>query len=162
MSLGVCGIIHAGIRDVEFEVGLAFYFEKKANELGIGTTMGGNISKYVYDKYADKRGKVSVIFELTDSPLDNQAGDLFGGDIFGEDGYVKNPNLQSRMDRIQKLFEHLLDYPRVTQIDLEINYLLEGGEIYTYISVSEFCDKVTEIYSECDVFDPVIKFKIVR
>lgn len=162
MSLCVCGIIHAGIRDVEFEVELAFRFEKKANELGIGTKMGGNISRYVYDKYSNEHGKVSIIFELIDSPLDNQAEDLFGEDIFEEDGYVKNPSLQKRMDRVQKLFEYLLDYPRVTQIDLEINYLFEEGEEYKYIRVSEFCDKVAEIYNKSAFLIPVTKFKIVR
>lgn len=159
MSTGVCGIVRTNIHDVEYKVNLAFYFEKRANELEIGTKMGGNISRNVYDKYADERGKGGIIFELTDSPLDNHADDLFGVEYIGD-----RESLFNRMKRVQMLFEPLLNYENVIQIDLVINYLFEESEDdnVIYIRLSEFCEKVTEIYRECDMYLPVAKLKIVH
>lgn len=156
MSTGVCGIIRTDINDVEYEVDLSFYFEKKANEFRIGTKMGGNISKYVYDKYEDEREKGGIIFELTDSPLDNYAENLFE-----LDGVDNSENLLYRMKRVENLFESLLNHEHVKQITFEVNYLFTESEKPSSIKLSEFCEKIDDIYHQCEVFVPVIKLEIV-
>ena len=158
MSTCVCGIVCTDIHDVDYEVKLAFYFEKIANEYSIGTKMGGNISDKVYKKYTKTQGKGGIVFELTDSPLDNNAENLFWPNDFGG-----ADSLQCRIQRIQNLFERLLGYKHVTKIVFETNYLFDDGNERDSIVVSQtdFCTKFTQFCLDC-VFVPVLKFEITR
>lgn len=158
MSTGICGIIRTDIKDISYQIDLAFYFEKIANELRIGTRMGGNISKFVYDKYTGECGKGAVFFELTDSPVDIHAEELFALDSCLDNG----GNLLERLTRVKMLLEKVLNYKHVVQIDFEVNYLFGESEHFLCIKVSEFCEKIMEVYKSCDVFLPVMKMEIKR
>ena len=146
--------MHTDKRDVSLEVDLSFCFEKQANKLGIGTKMGGNVSEFVYEKYSNERGKVGFIFELTDSPLDNYAEDLFA---------VYEECLMCRMQKVQKLFESLLNHGNIRQITFEVNYLFGENADEICIEATDFCKTAMALYNENDdVNPPIIKFSISK
>ena len=158
MSLCVCGIIHTNLQNINDIVSLSFVIERIANNLSIGTTMGGNVSKYVYDNFWNNHDEYSFLFELTDSPLDNCAEELFVSESY--------PNLHpfsERMGRVQQLIKSILDINGVKKITLIINYLYfdDSSTINEEsITVSEFYEKmrvIDDIY-----FSPTIRFEIIK
>ena len=154
MSMGVCGIVHVDKRDVSLETDLSFYFEAQSNSLGIGTKIGGNVSKFVYDRYTDKHGRVGFVFELTDSPLDQYAEDLFA---------VYEECLTCRMQRVQKLFEGFLEHEHIKRITLETNYFLGESEDEINIDVMDFCKVAVALYNKSDdINPPMLKFCISK
>ena len=156
MSTGVCGVIRTSFKEVREEVKLAFDFERIANNLAIGSRLGGNISKYVYDKYFGERGKKNLIFELTDSPLDIHAEELFA-----PRRYESREPLSERMNRVQKLLETILELEGIIKISLDINYLFESGnEDEVSVRVSDFCEKMIQMDNQNEEFPPVLRLEI--
>jgi len=153
MSTGVSGIIYANKTDVNYEVELSFYFEKIANEERIGSKLGGNVSKEVYNNYSDMGKDYSFIFELLDTPLDNFAEELSGPNMYN----IGVTSLLDRMRKVQSLFEKILSYKQVTKIMLDINYLAGLNEKILRLNVLDFAEEVSNLYESNTVFPPVVR-----
>ena len=158
MSTGVCGIIYTNFHEENEEMELAFCFERIANNLKIGTKLGGNITKYVFDKYIGERGRKALFFELTDTPIDIHAETLFA-----PNSYKNSEPLSNRMSRVQDLFETLLSIRNVITITLEVNYLFaDGTERETTINAKAFCEVMVQMFHQNEGFPPVARFKITK
>lgn len=156
MSIGVSGMIYADTEDINYKVQLSFYFEQIANEKKIGSKLGGNVSKEVYNNYYDLREEYSIIFELLDTPLDNCAQELFAPNMYGGEAI----SLAHRMQKVQNLIEKVLNYEQVTKVILDINYLDGIGENIIKIDINNFKNEVVKLYEPIGVFPPVVRLII--
>lgn len=158
MSTRVSGIVCAKRTSVNYEVGLAFHFEKVANQKKIGCKFGGNVSPEVLDSYSKGGKEYAILFELLDTPLDNCAEELFGPDMMTQDA----DDLMKRMNNVQNLFEEILEYPQVVEIVLDINYLMGMNEKIVRLKISDFAETVSSLYATNSVFPPVIRVVLHR
>ena len=156
MSLEEFGTIHTNFNSVDAEITIAFEFERIANALKIGTRIGGNISKYVYDNYFTKRCLGNIPFELTNSPLDPNVEELFM-----HWSYEQNEPYIVRMRRVQQLFERILNINGVLRITLIIaSQLINNNDKVASIKISEFCNSMLKI--EDVYFSPPIRLIITK
>ena len=158
MSTGVCGVIYVRYQDVKKEVELSFEFEKIANSLKIGMKMGGNISTYVYEEYNNKKQGRGILFELTDSPLDNYAEDLFAPET-----YERIESITVRMNKVQSLLKAILEQEYITKVIMYVNYLFfDGNENIVTVKSNEFCERIIRMYHESDDPQPTLRLEIIK
>lgn len=154
MSTCVSGVVYADNSDVLYATKVSFFFERIANKYEIGSILGGNVTEETYNKYTEEREKYLFLFELTDSPLDNYAEELFEPNMYGQSD---SDNLHSRMNRVENLLKEVLDYKHVTQIVLDINNLFGFNENEVVVTVSEFAKTITGLYIQDEIFVPAIR-----
>ncbi|MCG2755921.1 hypothetical protein L6269_00300 [Candidatus Dependentiae bacterium] len=149
--------------DLDKKIELSFEITNIGVKYKIGTNLGGNIAK-PFIPVLQKLKNYELIFELTDCPMDTQTVDLFSGDC-PTDNSEKHvalvyESLFSRMDRVQRFFEELLDNKNIKNVIVDI----DAENTFDYqefdkirIKVSKFRDKMIELFEENNQFTPTIR-----
>ena len=145
------------------KINLSFEITEIGIKNKIGTNFGGNIAKMFGCR--DKNLKNNeLLFELTDCPMDTQAVDLFSGDcpIDKNEKHVAlvYESLFSRMNRVQKFFEELLNNKNIKSVSVDI----DAENTFDYqefekikIKVSEFADSMIELFEKNNRFTPTVR-----
>ena len=146
-------------------------FSFKITELGaknkIGTSFGGNIATAFLDKI-QKSGTNEIFFELTDDPIDVNAEVLFLGDGVRYFDCGKeidtSKSLLSRMKRVQKFFEELLDNEDVKTLSVDIDALntfdYQEFEVLN-IKASDFANTMVKLFGENKQITPTVRINFI-
>lgn len=136
---------------LDTEIDLSFFIIKTSCQYGIGCQLGGNVSKNVYDRFYSE--EPSILFQITDDPLDINADVLFSIDgiqIYSGDIRIdRGETLADRMSRVTNFFSTIINNQYVESVDVDINYgsLIEDADRIT-IRISEFLPYMLELYKK--------------
>lgn len=166
MSIRSGGIIHLNqnCTQVEDKDILAFQLMGLALDEKIGLLLGGNATYAISLTHDVKLTNRLLLFDIIDSPLDNNAECLFIGDnvkvFIGESRIDIGESLNSRMARIQHLINDMLLTDYVNSIELFLN--VELGDDYKIIETCSLNlkDKIILLYNQLDNWTPIVKFII--
>lgn len=143
MSIVSAGIIYTDSKSRELQIDFAFYFQRKANELKMGTNLDGNVWKVVCEKFFE-RFTQNLVFEITDAPCQGTSNYLLGGWSF-------NPNDPTEeYYRVQHLLEDIIKHDFVTKIKMEIIDQFEKNECTHeyFIKAENFAETIKKHYYE--------------
>jgi len=149
-------------------IDLSFFITELGVKYRIGSNFGGNIAT-VFSKILQDLKKNEVIFEITDDPMEINAENLFSGncDIAQGEEYIKlvYESLLSRMTRVQKFFEELLNNKNIKNIAVDIDALntFDYQEFEKIkIKVSEFADRMVELFARHNQMTPTVRVYFVK
>ncbi|MDF2474278.1 MAG: hypothetical protein K0R21_2060 [Anaerocolumna sp.] len=165
MSIGVCGRIKVISDNVNELVESAYSIQKCAVEKRIGLKMGGNVSRNAYDMYSKTESKNTILFEVTDSPLDNYSDTLFfptidenSNNYEQEFSYKINRSIQ----KLNDLLQIIMDNEIVECIYLDFNYLFKDNEKIVDIKIDSLSKFILSKYIEEGYFTPVLSMRITK
>ena len=140
-------------------VKLGFDATKMASENGIGVILGGNVASDLWEQFEAKPS--ALPFEIVDDPISNVAQETFAGDevkvLVQHRRVDKGESLDSRMTRVQRFLERLLQIEIVKQVVLHISEGF-GEETVVEIAAGEFKSTVLDMYKREKNWTPTVKF----
>lgn len=165
MSIRVGGVfvLKSDKSTIEDKVALSYRLLDLAIKHKIGLQQGGN-AKFQMENHSEETNSLSIPFDLTDDPLDNNAECLFSGNnikIYVNKYRIDNgETLLARMKRIQCFFKEILSDMPVEKIILNIN--VEIGDEYRVIEVDikQISTVMLDLYKENSNWTPIIKLII--
>ena len=153
MSWKVLGVLDVS-KSVEFDlkerIALSFLVVERATKYKIGVKLGGNIFSGFRKSY--KETPNSILFELTDDPMDLNADNLFAGEYAPEADISPEDHFYPRMLRIQGFLKELLETKIVDKIVLNIN-INNGNDAKTVTTtIDNFYTTMLKLYTETENF----------
>ena len=143
---------------------LAFAMQRAANDARIGINIQQNISEEAKKRCELQRIERRLCFELTDSPLDENAAYLFRPSGDGEElpayKVARNEDFAYRMARVQTLLSKFLLFPSVDRIVLYVNPAYGVREQPCAIKAEAFCKTVVDFYNLGGVGAPSLAMTI--
>ena len=136
---------------------LAFAMQRAANDARIGINIQQNISEEAKKRCELQRIERRLCFELTDSPLDENAAYLFRP---SGDGEARNEDFAYRMARVQTLLSKFLLFPSVDRIVLYVNPAYGVREQPCAIKAEAFSKTVVDFYNLGGVGAPSLAMTI--
>lgn len=165
MSIGICGRIKVISDNINEQVELAYSMQKCAVKNRIGCKIGGNVSRNVYDMYSKTESKSTILFEITDSPLDNYSDKLFFPTIdVDSNNYEQDFNfkINSSLKKLNDFLQIILDNKIARCIYLDFNYLFKDNEEIVDIKIDSLSKYLLSMYIEEGYFTPVISMRITK
>lgn len=165
MSIGICGRIKVNSIDINEQVELAYTIQKCAVEKRIGIKMGGNVSHEVYNMYSENERINTILFEVTDSPLDNYADNFLFPTIDENSNNYElefNSKINNNIEKLNDIFGIILENEKVECIYLNINYLLTDNETIADIKLDSLSNYILSKYIEEGYFTPVLMIRITK
>lgn len=142
---------------------LSFEITNIAVENRIGILVGGNAVFELPQEPSAKNGELQ--FRLLDDPMTNVAEILFSGDgvKITHSGLRVDTGerLDSRMSRVQKFLEEVMNLALVKKVNLHINSGF-GEESIEEIKVGDFKTRIIDMFHKGDNWTPTVKFVISK
>ncbi len=168
MSTDVWGLIE--LEDVGLSLNEKIHLSSKiiiiASENEIGIDLGERIPDYVNGLYRKIENRnLYIPFNLTNSPIQANVDALFAGDkaiiYAGATREDIGESLDSRMSKLQRLFERMLLLPPIKRLILYINASFGDGETEE-IKAKDFKSKILKLYEENHNLPPEVTFVLTR
>ncbi|WP_310603132.1 hypothetical protein [Anaerosporobacter sp.] len=150
--------------DMSEIVELAYGIQQEAINNRLGCILGGNVSMEAYNRYEKYIDANIIMFELTDTPLDNYAESIFQPTIEEDDDYEKcfNRTMKKNLKAIQNVLTQIMSYDIVDKIYIDINYLFHEDEARIEITAGEMSESILKNYVENGYFAPIISYCIKK
>ena len=140
-----------------------FSIQKEAIELNVGLSLG------IMSTNANEHLPVcnnELAFELTDSPFEQTADDLFSTDSYQnnllESEQLDLEHFTIKMNSIKSLLLKMFSFKEVDNVLLLVNYIFGEIDITRSICVDEFTEKISDDYSALNYVCPALMYKLYR
>jgi hypothetical protein len=159
--LGVLDISENIKLNLKEKVFVAFLIVEKATKYKIGAKLGGNIFPSFRKFYKETHN--SVLFELTDDPMDINADNLFASEYAPEADVSSDDHFHPRMQRIQGFLKELLEIDGVDKVVLNIN-IIDGNDIkIVTTNIDNFYTTLLKLYRETkDFWMPTVRVIVCK